>query len=257
LGKRSYAVEAQKNYELMKTFLKDSDSYEIIVTFMNAEGMLAYSRAWKFCISSRADNACVHPQQFAKFMASCGALGDPNISWVTFHGAHGIARMIRSFLSPQDLPSQWCSYIGHRRAFFPAIYDVALLVRRSSDIVTIPWIECKGGLFDVAQALNLKEIEADMEAARVLLTLRCYMRLAERPDFPGTKMAVQGLLKELLLEMPSKLLMDGGCMITRCGNRILVVVINAILSLVRVVLYLLCSYRIFPFKTHTTEFLML
>nr|AAP53808.1 CAF1 family ribonuclease containing protein [Oryza sativa Japonica Group] len=139
----------------------DSDSYEIIVTFMNAEGMLAYSRAWKFCISSRADNGCVHPQQFAKFMASCGALGDPNISWVTFHGAHGIARMIRSF-----------------------------------DIVTIPWIECKGGLFDVAQALNLKEIEADMEAARVLLTLRCYMRLAERPDFPGTKMAVQGLLKE-------------------------------------------------------------
>ncbi|BAT10899.1 Os10g0421700 [Oryza sativa Japonica Group] len=166
LGKRSYAVEAQQNYELIKTFLKDSDLYEIIVTFMNAEGMLAYSRAWKFCISSRADNACVHPQQFAKFMASCGALGDPNISWVTFHGAHGIARMIRSFLSPQDLPSQWCSYIGHRRAFFPAIYDVALLVRRSFDIITIPWIECKGGLLDVAQALNLKEIEADMEAAR-------------------------------------------------------------------------------------------
>ena len=58
LGKRSYAVEAQKNYELMKTFLKDSDSYEIIVTFMNAEGMLAYSRAWKFCISSASSTVC-------------------------------------------------------------------------------------------------------------------------------------------------------------------------------------------------------
>jgi hypothetical protein len=107
--------------------------------------------------------------------------------------------MIRSFLSPQDLPRYWCSYIGHRRAFFPAIYDVALIMRKCSDISTLPTTECEGDLFDVARALDLKEIEADncdKEAARVLLTLRCYMKLAERPDFPGMAMAVQGLLKE-------------------------------------------------------------
>uniref|UniRef100_A0A0D9XJT3 Uncharacterized protein n=1 Tax=Leersia perrieri TaxID=77586 RepID=A0A0D9XJT3_9ORYZ len=196
LIKRSYAVGAQKNYELMKTFLNDADSCEIIVTFINAEGMLAYGRAWKFCISYTADdNGYAHPRQFAQLMASCRATHYPAVSWVTFHGAHGVGSLIRSFLAPHALPVHWSSYIGHRRAFFPTIYDVSLIVDRCPDIM-LPTTECKGDLLDVARALNLKAMEADKEAANVLLTLRCYMRLAQRPDFPNIAMAVQGLIKE-------------------------------------------------------------
>uniref|UniRef100_I1QUL2 Uncharacterized protein n=1 Tax=Oryza glaberrima TaxID=4538 RepID=I1QUL2_ORYGL len=196
LGNRSYAIGAQQNYESMKTYLKDADSFEIVIAFMNSEGMLAYDCVWKFCISSTPRSGYLHPRQFTRLMASCGATSNPNVSWVTFHGAHGIASLISSFSAPQDLPSDWPSYVEQRRAYFPGMYDVALIVHRYPDIGILPTTGCKGGLFDVARALDLNFIKDDNPVTRVLLTLRCYMRLADRGDFPDKQSAVQGQLME-------------------------------------------------------------
>lgn len=76
------------------------------------------------------------------------------------------------------------------------MYDVALIVHRYPDIGILPTTGCKGGLFDVARALDLNFIKDDNPVTRVLLTLRCYMRLADRGDFPDKQSAVQGQLME-------------------------------------------------------------
>uniref|UniRef100_A0A0E0M7S8 Uncharacterized protein n=1 Tax=Oryza punctata TaxID=4537 RepID=A0A0E0M7S8_ORYPU len=148
-------------------------AYEMIIAFMNPEGMLAYGRAWKFCISrSMSDNGYVlNMKQLAELMQSCGATNNPDVSWVTFHGSDAIYSLIRSANGVPSLISG--------ESFFPSLYDVALIVRRFHGIGTLPTTERKVGIFDVARALKLKAIKADKEAERVLLTLRCFMRLAE------------------------------------------------------------------------------
>ncbi|BAT10898.1 Os10g0421666 [Oryza sativa Japonica Group] len=153
----------------------DRKAYEMVIAFMNPEGMLAYGRAWKFCISRfTSDNGNVlNLKQLAELVQSCGATDNPDVSWVTFHGSDVICRLIRS-ANGGVIPS---SISGE--SFLPSLYDVALIVRRFLGIGTLPTTERNGGIFDVARALELKAIEADKEAERVLLTLRCFMRLAE------------------------------------------------------------------------------
>uniref|UniRef100_A0A0E0QZ96 Uncharacterized protein n=1 Tax=Oryza rufipogon TaxID=4529 RepID=A0A0E0QZ96_ORYRU len=150
-------------------------AYEMVIAFMNPEGMLAYGRAWKFCISRfTSDNGNVlNLKQLAELMQSCGATNNPDVSWVTFQGSDVIYRLIRS-ANGGVIPS---SISGE--SFLPSLYDIALIVRRFPGIGTLPTSERNGGIFDVARALELKAIEADKEAERVLLTLRCFTRLAE------------------------------------------------------------------------------
>uniref|UniRef100_A0A0D9XJU2 Exonuclease domain-containing protein n=1 Tax=Leersia perrieri TaxID=77586 RepID=A0A0D9XJU2_9ORYZ len=172
---------------------KNRDSTQvIIVTFMNSEGMLAYGCVWEFCISfTQADGDYLHPRQFTRLMASCGSMSNPTASWVTFHGSDTIASLIKTFSATQDLPTDWPSYIEQQRAYFPNMYDVAMIAQSYPDPT-----RCKGGLFDVARALGLEFIEDNNLVTRVLLTLRCYWRLAERDDFLHIASAVQGLLME-------------------------------------------------------------
>jgi hypothetical protein len=152
---------------------------------MNAEGMLAYGRVWKFHLSSRADpavargnNAYVRPGQLAWLMASCGATHNPTVTWVTYQGSHGIACMIKSFLAADDLPGDWCSYIKHQRGVFPGLYDIGLIAQGCPDI----------GKHPLGLGLGM------LLAPQALFVLRCYKRLAEGPCFPHIAEAVRGQL---------------------------------------------------------------
>ncbi|XP_066374605.1 uncharacterized protein [Miscanthus floridulus] len=149
-----YAADPQQDYDLMKSSLKGINEFHVTVAFMNAEGMLAYGRVWKFHLSSRADpavaggnSAYVRPGQLAWLMASCGATHNPNVAWVTYQGSLGIACLIKSFLAADDLPSDWCSYIKHQRGVFPGLYDVRLIAQGCPDIAKAPL-----GVGDVAGA---------------------------------------------------------------------------------------------------------
>uniref|UniRef100_I1QUK7 Uncharacterized protein n=1 Tax=Oryza glaberrima TaxID=4538 RepID=I1QUK7_ORYGL len=150
--------------------------YEMIIAFMNPEGMLAYGRAWKFCISrftSDSNGYVLNLKQLAELMQSCGATNNPDVSWVTFQGSDVIYRLIRS-ANGGVIPS-----LISGESYFPSLYDVALIVGGFHGIGTLATTDRKVGIFDVARALKLKAIKADKEAERVLLTLRCFMRLAE------------------------------------------------------------------------------
>ncbi|BAT10886.1 Os10g0420600 [Oryza sativa Japonica Group] len=150
--------------------------YEMIIAFMNPEGMLAYGRAWKFCISrftSDNNGNVLNLKQLVELMQSCGATNNPDVSWVTFQGSDVIYRLIRS-ANGGVIPS-----LISGESYFPSLYDVALIVGGFHGIGTLATTDRKVGIFDVARALKLKAIKADKEAERVLLTLRCFMRLAE------------------------------------------------------------------------------
>jgi hypothetical protein len=178
-----YAADPQQDYDLMKSSLKGINAFQVTVGFMNAEGMLAYGRVWKFHLSSRADpavargnNAYVRPGQLAWLMASCGATHNRTVTWVTYQGSHGIAYLIKSFLAADDLPGDWCSYIKHQRGVFPNLYDVGLISQGCPDI----------GKHPLGLGMLL--------APQALLVLRCYKRLAGSPCFPHIAEAVRGQL---------------------------------------------------------------
>ncbi|KAJ1257894.1 hypothetical protein BS78_10G031100 [Paspalum vaginatum] len=125
-GSRLCAADDQQCYSLIKSRVEGVDAFEVTIGFMNAEGMLAYGRVWKFYISFRAnlagagDNSYydVHPWRLGWLMARCGATHNPNVAWMTYQGSDGIACLIKSFIAADDLPSHWCSYIEYKRGFF-------------------------------------------------------------------------------------------------------------------------------------------
>jgi hypothetical protein len=176
-----YAGDPQQDYDLIKIRLEDIETFQVTIGFMNAEGMLAYGRLWKFYLSFKVNvaggnNAYVRPAQLAWLMASCGATHNPTVTWVTYQGSHGIACLIKSFLAADDLPGNWCSYIKHQRGVFPNLYDVGLISQGCPDI----------GKHPLGLGMLL--------APQALLVLRCYKRLAGSPCFPHIAEAVRGQL---------------------------------------------------------------
>nr|CAB3466932.1 unnamed protein product [Digitaria exilis] len=175
-----------KEYAMMKSSLEGISEFQVVLGFMNADGMLALGRVWKFYlrIDPAVNNDCVDPGQLARLLESCGATHNPDVVWVTYHGLEGIACLIKSSMAAGDLPSDWCSYNEHLRARFPVMYDVGLIAQRCPDV--------GGCIEDIARNQEVSEDE-DKEP-EALLVLRCYKRLEESPHFPLTASVVQGQL---------------------------------------------------------------
>ncbi|KAF8732824.1 hypothetical protein HU200_015167 [Digitaria exilis] len=178
------AAEEQKDYDPMKSSLEGIGEFQVEIGFMNAEGMLAFGRVWKFFlrIDPAVKSDCVDPGRLARLLESCGAMHNPDVVWATHQGSQGIAWLIKPSLPAGDLPNSWCSYNENHREHFPVMYDVELIAQRWSDIGVLPtW--CTGSLYDIAR--NLKVIKDDdihpME--NVALVLRCYKRLEEISHF--------------------------------------------------------------------------
>jgi hypothetical protein len=154
----------QQEYDLMKSRFNGINKFQIIIGFMNADGIVAYGRLWKFHFSLNRErmDGNVHPLQFAELIASSGASHNTEVSWVTFDGSHGVGCLIKSFMMPKDLPPDLPPYLFHLRACFPVIYDMRFLSPRCPDIARL-LTGCNG-------------------EPGVVLLLRCYKRISEHAD---------------------------------------------------------------------------
>ncbi|EAY78518.1 hypothetical protein OsI_33613 [Oryza sativa Indica Group] len=151
----------------------DDHTRNIKVIEVVAENLDEEARRIGELVASNFSIIGVDVNQLAELMQSCGATNNPDVSWVTFQGSDVIYRLIRS-ANGGVIPS-----LISGESYFPSLYDVALIVGGFHGIGTLATTDRKVGIFDVARALKLKAIKADKEAERVLLTLRCFMRLAE------------------------------------------------------------------------------
>nr|CAB3469395.1 unnamed protein product [Digitaria exilis] len=174
-----------KEYDLMSS-LEGIGECQVVLGFMNADGMLALGRVWKFYlrIDPAVKNDCVDPGRLARLLESSGATHNPDVVWITYQGLEGIACLIKSSMAAGDLPSDWCSYNEHQRARFPVMYDVGLIAQRCPDV--------GGCIEDIARNQEVTK-EEDKEPG-ALLVLRCYKRLEESPHFPLIASVVQGQL---------------------------------------------------------------
>lgn len=95
----------------------------------NADGFVGWGCVWKFVIDVTAaavvpalgdglpsQEECAPAHQFWAMMAACRATHNPDTIWVTCHGGTGFAWLMKSFLWPVELPSEWGEYVDQRTA---------------------------------------------------------------------------------------------------------------------------------------------
>ncbi|XP_020153558.2 uncharacterized protein [Aegilops tauschii subsp. strangulata] len=172
---------AQSSYERVKKVLDSVDRFDLLIAFMNAEGVLGHGRVWQFSFNLRLDgadqDAYVCPRRLACVLASSGVTHRPNTVWVTVHGAYGIACLLKAFLSPVDLPHAYRDFIISRAACFPCLYDIGLLANSARDLALLP-TGCNGGLGHISSALGVLE-----DPCEVVTLLRTFNAFQARPDF--------------------------------------------------------------------------
>ncbi|CAL5013846.1 unnamed protein product [Urochloa decumbens] len=168
----------QQDYDLMKRRLGGVDTFQILIAFMNADGMVAYGRIWKFHFSlnrgAGTTDGYADPRRFAQLMASSGVSHNTKVSWVTYDGSYGMGCLIKSLMLPQGLPTDRHQYLCHCRASFPAVYDIKFIAPRCPDIGQL-LAGCDG-------------------EPGVVLLLQRYRRLSAHQDFPTISSIVQGKL---------------------------------------------------------------
>jgi hypothetical protein len=75
------------------------------LAFMNLQGSLAFGRAWQFFLKVQdGDEMRINPLRLAALLAACNSTHDENSTWVTYDGEYGLACLMKSFISPGDLP---------------------------------------------------------------------------------------------------------------------------------------------------------
>jgi hypothetical protein len=156
---------AQGEYDRLKTELKGTDSFDVLICFMNTEDRIAYGRVWRFHIQMGTDQ----PIQLARLLASSGATHDPARTWVTIHGARGVACLLQSFLRPARLPGTYGRYVSCRSSCFPVLCDLAIVAYSSPNIQVLPATGCKGRLSHMLTSLGVAP-----HPCEIVSMLRCY-----------------------------------------------------------------------------------
>ncbi|CAL5000812.1 unnamed protein product [Urochloa decumbens] len=175
-SQQSTATDPQQEYSFMKRRLSGVDMFQVLISFMNAEGMVAYGRIWKyhFSINCAGTNGYADPRRFAQLLASSGVSHNTEVTWVTCDGAHGLGCLMKSFMMPLELPDDLDSYSCHCGASFPVIYDIRFIGSQCPVIGQL-LTGCNG-------------------EPGVQRLLQCYMKLSERQDFLAVSSVAQGKL---------------------------------------------------------------
>ncbi|KAK7392655.1 hypothetical protein VNO78_21099 [Psophocarpus tetragonolobus] len=116
----------------------------------------------------------VQIQRFAELMKQYRLVCNPNIQWITFHGASDFGYLVKALTSHGVLPQSIHDFIHLVKYFFGLrVYDVKHLIKFCPNLY--------GGLEKVAGSLNLKRAhgESHQAASDSLLTLKVFMKINE------------------------------------------------------------------------------
>lgn len=106
---------------------------------------------------------------FGALLMTSGMVLCPNITWVSFHSVFDFGYLLK-VLTCQPLPADESDFFHLLRLFFPAFYDIKLMMRVGRSL--------KGGLQDLADDLGISRVGIQHQAGSdALLTLQVFFKL--------------------------------------------------------------------------------
>jgi CCR4-NOT transcription complex subunit 7/8 len=111
----------------------------------------------------------IEVDDFGALLMTSGMVLCPNITWVSFHSVFDFGYLLK-VLTNQPLPADESHFFHLLRLFFPAFYDIKLMMRVGKSL--------KGGLQDLADDLGIQRVGIQHQAGSdALLTLQVFWKL--------------------------------------------------------------------------------
>ncbi|KAJ7533752.1 hypothetical protein O6H91_13G062900 [Diphasiastrum complanatum] len=108
---------------------------------------------------------------FTELFASSEIVYNPNVHWITFHGAHDFGYLLK-MLTQRNLPYWQADFFNLMKLFFPTFYDVKYLMRFCDNLY--------GSLNKLAEKLNVERVGSCHQAGSdSLLTALTYTKLKQ------------------------------------------------------------------------------
>jgi CCR4-NOT transcription complex subunit 7/8 len=106
---------------------------------------------------------------FGALLVTSGMVLVPAVTWVSFHSVFDFGYLLK-VLTNQPLPSDEGDFFNMLQVFFPAFYDIKLMMRVGRSL--------KGGLQDLADDLGIARVGVQHQAGSdALLTSRVFFKL--------------------------------------------------------------------------------
>ena len=106
---------------------------------------------------------------FAEYLISSGLVLNPEVNWITFHGAYDFAYILRLALN-SPLPETEEEFLNELEVYFPNHYDIRILVQGNDKL--------QGGLNRLASCLDVERIGTTHQAGSdAVVTNGVYFKL--------------------------------------------------------------------------------
>lgn len=116
----------------------------------------------------------INSADFGRLLIKSGLLGNPNNTWVTFHGAYDFGYLIKILIGGRDLPVDLMRFMGMVVYFFwLRVFDIKHMIKLCDGLY--------GGLEKVAKTLGVDRVAGKTHQAGSdsLLTLQTIMKLKD------------------------------------------------------------------------------
>lgn len=110
-------------------------------------------------------------EDFGELLTSSGLVLNEEVSWVSFHGGYDFAYLLK-MLSGAPLPEEEVGFFELLECFFPQLYDLKYLMRRTEGAALYGGLNRLAEHYDVERVGKMHQAGSDS-----LLTLRVFFRM--------------------------------------------------------------------------------
>ena len=106
---------------------------------------------------------------FAEYLITSGLVLNPEVNWITFHGAYDFAYLLKMVLN-SPLPETEEEFLNELDVYFPNHYDIRILLQGNTKL--------QGGLNRIASLLDVERVGATHQAGSdAIVTNGVYFKL--------------------------------------------------------------------------------
>ena len=117
----------------------------------------------------------INQNDFAQKLIISGLVLNPNIKWVSYHGAYDFAYLLKILLK-ENLPESEDEFIKTLKMYFPSFYDVRMMLRDNENLF-------HGGLNKLISNLNIERKGINHQAGSdSIATVEAFHKLIENKE---------------------------------------------------------------------------
>ena len=122
----------------------------------------------------------IEPLNFSQKLMSSGLVLNPNMIWISYHGAYDFAYLLRLLLK-DNLPKKENEFINLLKMYFPSFYDVRIMIKDKDYLF-------HGGLNKLISELNIERKGINHQAGSdSIATIESFHKLMEKKIIDNDK----------------------------------------------------------------------